>query len=167
MDISKIDPGFPNKVNILITSEKGSKDYCVFDEKSEMFILKKVLSEPFPGFYGFVPRTHHVDGEPLDVLVLTSESFKQGIVIQARPIGLIRLRGNIPDDILITMLDTETRDLLSLNKEEIESLKNFLEEFKGKEVENVFGVEHARKAVERSIELYKREFEWKNILNQL
>jgi len=164
MDISKIEPGLPYKVNILITSEKGSRDYCEFDEKSQAFILKKVLSDPFPGFYGFIPKTHHIDGEPLDAIILATEPVNQGIVVQARPIGLIRLRGKIPDDVLITVLLTDkafekTQDLLSLNKEELDKLKNFLEELKQKEVEQVFGADHARKAVERAIELYIREFE--------
>jgi len=164
MEINKLEPSLPNKVNILVTSEKGSKEFCEFDEESETFTLKKVLSQPFPGVYGFIPRTHHTDAEPLDVLVLSSESVRQGIVVQARPIGLIRLRGKIPDDILIAVLLTDrvfekTQDLLSINKEELERLKSFLEELKEKEVEDVLDVKHARKAVEISTELYRREFE--------
>jgi inorganic pyrophosphatase len=164
MNISKIEPGLPNKVNILITSEKDSRDFCEYDEKSETFVLKKVLSDPFPGGYGFIPKTHHTDGEPLDVIILATEPVRQGIVVQARPIGLIRLRGKIPDDVLIAVLLTDkafekTQDLLSLNKEELDKLKNFLEELKEKEVEQVFGADHARKTVEHAIELYKREFE--------
>jgi len=155
-----MEPGSPNKVNVLVTSEKNSKDFCEYDEQSETFMLVKVLQGAFPAYYGFVPKTHHIDGEPLDVLVLTNESLRQGIIIQARPIGLIRLRGNIPDDILIAVLVSEpTKDLLSLEREEIDKLKNFLEELKGKEVENVFGSEHAMKSVEKAIELYRREFE--------
>jgi len=155
-----MEPGSPNKVNVLVTSEKNSRDFCEYDEQSETFMLVKVLQEVFPAYYGFVPKTHHIDGEPLDVLVLTNEPLRQGIIIQARPIGLIRLRGNVPDDILIAVLVSEpTKDLLSLEREEIDKLKNFLEELKGKEVEDVFGVNHAMKSVEKAIELYRREFE--------
>ena len=164
MEINKLEPGLPNKVNVLITSEKDSKDFCEYDEQSETFLLIRVLENTFPGFYGIIPRTHHVDGEPLDVLILTNEPLKQGIVVQARPIGLIRLRGKVPDDILITVLVTDrafekTQDLLSLNKEELDKLKNFLEELKEKETEQVLGSAHAKKSVERAIELYKEEFE--------
>jgi inorganic pyrophosphatase len=160
MEINKVETSSPNKVNVLITSEKNSKDFCEYDEQSETFMLIKVLSNPFPAYYGFIPKTHHIDGEPLDVLVLTDELLRQGIIIQARPVGLIRLRGKIPDDILIAVLSSEaTKDLLSLEREEIEKLKNFLEELKKKEVENVFGSEHAMRSVEKAIELYRREFE--------
>jgi inorganic pyrophosphatase len=160
MEINKMEPGSPNKINVLITSEKGSRDYCDFDSVSESFVLKKVLANLFPAYYGFIPRTHHIDGEPLDVLVLTNESLRQGIVVQAKPIGLIRLRGKIPDDILVAVLSSEaTEDLLSFEREDLDKLKNFLEELKEKEVENVFGAEHAKKSVEKAIELYRREFE--------
>ena len=160
MKINKMEQGSPNKKNVLITSEKGSRDFCEFNEDSDAFVLKKVLSNSFPAYYGFIPKTHHIDAEPLDVLVLTNEPLRQGIVVQARPIGLIRLRGKIPDDILIAVLLTEQpKDLLNLEREEIEKLKNFLEELKEKEVEDVFGTSHAMKSVEKAIELYRREFE--------
>ena len=164
MDVKKLEPGLSDKINVFITSEKGSRNYCEFDEKSETFILKKVLSQPFPGSYGFIPKTHHIDAEPLDAIVLTIEKIEQGIVVQVRPIGLIRLRGRIPDDILITVLINDKmlekmQDLLTLNEEELDELKNFLEELKGKEFQEVFGASHAKKSFERAVELYKREFE--------
>jgi inorganic pyrophosphatase len=163
MELNKLEPGNPSKINVLITAEKDSRDLCEYDEEAEAFILRKVLAHPFPYSYGFIPKTHHTDGEPLDVMVLTNEPIKQGIVIQARPIGLIRLRGRMPDDILIAVLLTDknfekTQDLLSLNENEIERLKSFLAELKEKKFQDIFGSVHARRAVERSIELYKREF---------
>jgi len=164
MEINKLNPGSSDKINVFITSEKGSRSYCEFDEKSGTFILKKVLSQPFPGSYGFIPKTHHIDAEPLDALVLTIEHLEQGIVVQARPIGLIRLKGTIPDDILITVLINDrmfekAQDLLTLNEEELEELKNFLEELKGKEFQNFFGPSHAKKSFEHALELYQRAFE--------
>ena len=58
MDISKLEPGYANKINVFIECLKDSKDFCEYDKKTEGFILKKVLKYPFPGCYGFVPRTH-------------------------------------------------------------------------------------------------------------
>jgi inorganic pyrophosphatase len=164
MEVEKLGAGSPDRVNVLITSEKDTRSYCELDVKSETFMLKKVLNKPFPGPYGFVPKTHHIDAEPLDVLVLTDVPLKQGMVIQVRPIGLIRLRGNIPDDVLIADLvgdkkSEKAQDLLSLNQEQLEELKNFLEDFKGMKIENIFGAAHAVKSFEKAVELYKRKFE--------
>jgi inorganic pyrophosphatase len=164
MDIRKLDPGTSERINIFITSEKDSRSYCELDQKSGTFMLKKVLKLPFPGFYGFIPRTHHIDAEPLDALVLSSEPISQGIVVQARPIGIIRLSGNSPDDVLIAVLINDklfgkTQDLLTLNKEELDKLKNFLEELKGKAFQDMFDAPHSKRSFERAVELYRREFE--------
>jgi inorganic pyrophosphatase len=164
MDIRKLDTGTSEKINVFITSEKGSRSYCELDQKSGTFMLKKVTRLPFPGFYGYIPRTHHTDGEPLDVMVLTSEPISQGIVVQVRPIGVIRLKGSVPDDILIGVLINDkvygkTQDLLTLNKEELDKLKNFLEELKGKTFQDTLDVAHSKRSFERASELFKREFE--------
>ena len=105
----------------------------------------------------------HIDAEPLDVLVLTSEPLQQGIVLQARPIGIVRLKNKIIDDILIAVSLADKRfeklfDLTKLPKNTLEKIKQFLEEFKNMEVENIFDSEHAKRSVEHAIELYKREF---------
>jgi len=164
MELNKPQQEDINRINVLITSEKNSRDFCEYDEESEAFVLRRVLTNAFPYFYGFVPKTHYNDGEPLDVMVLTNEPLKQGIIVHVRPIGLIRLRGKIPDDILIAVLLTDrnfekTQDLLSLDENEIERLKSFLAELKEKKFEDILGAAHARKAVKLSIELYRREFE--------
>ena len=163
MDISKIGPGDEDKTNVFIECVKGSKSFYKYDNKSGLFTLKKMLKIAFPGSYGFIPRTHHIDAKPLDVLILTSESLQQGIIIKARPIGLIRLRAEIPDDVLIavSIADKEfenTIDLSNISEETLDNLKEFLEEFKGLKIENVFNAEHAKKSIRHAIELYKKEF---------
>ncbi len=163
MDISKISAGSSEKVNVFVECTKGSKEFYKYDEKSGLFILKGMLVEPFPGCYGFIPQTHHIDAEPLDVLVITSEPLKQGILLEARPIGLIRLRARIPDEILIVVpiVDKKyenVKNLEDLEEKELGEIEGFLEKFKNLEIENVFNAEHAKRAVEKSIELYKKRF---------
>jgi len=164
MNISKMEPGDARRINVFIECIKGTKNFCKYDDKSGVFVLKKVLNSPFPGCYGFVPRTHHIDAEPLDVLVLTTDPLEEGIIIQAKPIGIVRLRNKLIDDILIavSVMDKEfenVNDLLKFGDNKIKEIEGFLEDFKNMKVENVFGVEHARRSVEHAIELYKREFE--------
>ena len=160
MDISTIEAGNKDVVNVVIESVKGSKSFYKYDDKSGLFNLKKILEDTFPGSYGFIPKTHHVDAKFLDVLILASDSIQQGIVAQAKPIGLIRLRAQIPDDVLIAVSVADKKfeninDLSNLNKETLDNLKGFLEKFKELKIENVFDSEHAKNAVRRAIELYK------------
>lgn len=164
MDISKLEPGNKEKINVFLQSVKGSKDFYEYDEKSQIFILRKTLNVEFPGNYGIVPKTHHVDAEPLEVLVLTDRSLQQGTVVEVRPIGIIRLKGQIHDDILIGLAVEDKKhenikDLSQLQNALIKKLKDFLEEFKNLEIENTFDSEHAMRAVEHSIELYKKQFD--------
>lgn len=162
MDISKIEPGNKDVVNVFIECIKGSKDFYEYDKETETFILKKVLDFPFPGAYGLIPKTHHIDAEPLDVLVLISNNIQQGIVLPARPIGVIRMKGNVPDDVLVAVPISDKsferiNDISKINN--LEELKKFLESFKGSKVEFVFDNIHARKSIETAINLYKKEFE--------
>lgn len=162
MDISKIEPGSRDVVNVFITCIKGSKDFYEYDDETDNFVLKKVLNASFPGVYGFIPRTHHIDAEPLDTLILISDQIQQGIVLPARPIGVIRLRSDVPDDILVAVpiSDDAFKNVNDVSKiSNLDEIKKFLEAFKGLKVEDVFGSEHAKRSIETAINLYKREFE--------
>ena len=44
----------------------------------------------YPGDYGFIPRTLHEDGDPLDVLVLVKEQTFPGCMIDVRPLGVLQ-----------------------------------------------------------------------------
>jgi inorganic pyrophosphatase len=161
MDISKIGPGNKDLVNVFVESVKGTKSYYKYDKKMDVFVLKKILEVPFPGSYGFIPRTHHIDAKPMDAMIISSDPINKGIIVQAKPIGMIRLRSEIPDDVLIVvaiadMKFEKIKDLSTLNKDILDNLKAFLEQFKELKIENVFDSERAKKAVGRSIELHRK-----------
>ena len=162
MDISKTEPGDKDSVNVFIECVKDSKDFYEYDSETDTFTLRRVLDLPFPGVYGFVPKTHHIDAEPLDVLVLISNNIQQSVVLPARPVGVIRIKGNVPDDILIAVpiVDKSFEGIDDISKiNNLEEIKRFLETFKGSHVEFVFDVNHAKKSIEAAINLYKKEFE--------
>jgi inorganic pyrophosphatase len=160
MDVSKIGPGNMDLVNVFVESLLGSRDFYQYDAKTDNFILKEVLDISFPGAYGFVPRTHHIDGSALDVLVLISDQAKQGIIIPSRPIGVVRLKGQVPDDVLIAVAvsDKAFESVNDVSEIDMEGIKGFLESFKKSKVEFVFGADHARRSADAAIRLYKREF---------
>ena len=162
MNVSKLTPGDTNQVNVFVESVKGSKDFYEYDENSDNFILKETLDLPFPGAYGFIAKTHHIDAKPLDVLVLMSGQAQQGVVLPARPIGVIRLKGDmLPDDVLITVAasDKSMNHICNINDIDLEEVKKFLESFKKSKVEFVFNVAHAKKSIDAAIQLYKKEYE--------
>ncbi len=46
----------------------------------------------YPANYGFIPRTFCDDGDPLDALVLGQEPVHPLTIVEARAIGLMRMR---------------------------------------------------------------------------
>jgi len=97
-------PGTPHSVYVVVEIPKGSRNKYEYDEQTGVFKLDRVLYSPlhYPGDYGLVPQTLYEDGDPLDVLVMVSEPTFPGCVIQARPLGLLRMldRGIADDKVL-------------------------------------------------------------------
>ena len=62
------------KFTAVIEIPKGSKVKYELDKATGMLRMDRILytSTHYPANYGFIPRTHADDGDPLDVLVLCS-----------------------------------------------------------------------------------------------
>lgn len=77
----------------VIEISKGSKKKYELDKETGLIILSRVLytSTQYPANYGFIPRTLSEDGDPLDVLVLCSESLTQLSLVQCYPIGVVEM----------------------------------------------------------------------------
>jgi len=161
MDVSKISPMDSGLVNVFVECVNGSKDFYEYSKDTDSFKLKGILDISFPGAYGFVPKTHHVDGEPLDVMVLMSGQTSQGAIVPSRPIGVMRFKGDVPDDVLIAVAasDKSFDKVKDLKDVDLGDVKNFLESFNKLKVEVVFDVVHAKRSVDAAINLYKKEFE--------
>jgi Inorganic pyrophosphatase len=90
-----IEPGdsVPDIVNVIVEIPKGSQNKYEYDKDKNIIKLDRVLFSPlhYPGDYGIVPRTLADDGDPLDALVLLSNPTYPGVLIEAIPIGLLRM----------------------------------------------------------------------------
>jgi len=78
-------------IQVIIETPKGSRNKFAYDEKQNIFTVKKVLPAgmSFPYDFGFLPRTQAPDGDPIDVLLLMDEPAFPGIAVRARLIGII------------------------------------------------------------------------------
>jgi inorganic pyrophosphatase len=79
-------------LQVIIETPKGSRNKFAYDEKQNIFTVKKVLPAgmSFPYDFGFLPRTQAPDGDPIDVLLLMDEPAFPGIAVRARLIGIIQ-----------------------------------------------------------------------------
>ena len=68
----------PEDFFAVIEIEKGSKNKYEMDKETGALRLDRILytSTHYPANYGFIPRTCADDGDPLDDLVLYSESIR-------------------------------------------------------------------------------------------
>lgn len=84
----------PMTVEIIIEIPKGSRNKYEFDHNRKVFKLDRMLfsSMHYPSDYGYIPETLADDGDALDALVLLGEPTFPGCLIEARPIGLFRMR---------------------------------------------------------------------------
>jgi len=172
MDIKKIKPGNPEEaVNVVIEIPQGSNIKYELDKDSGAIFLDRILygSQFYPANYGFVPNTLADDGDPIDVLVLSSESVVPGCVIKSRVIGVLIMEDENGQDekiiaVPVTKLDPKMAKIETLDdlpEITLQQIKHFFETYKdlepGKWVK-VTGFDSKEKAIElikKSIENYK------------
>lgn len=77
----------------VIEISAGSKKKYELDKKTGLLKLDRVLhtSTHYPWNYGFIPRTYADDSDPLDVLVLCTESIDPMVMVECYPIGVLRM----------------------------------------------------------------------------
>lgn len=76
-------------VDALIEIPEGSRNKYEFDRKTGRIYLNRMLfsSIRYPTNYGLIPDTLALDGDELDILVLSSEPVFPGCYVECRPIG--------------------------------------------------------------------------------
>jgi inorganic pyrophosphatase len=87
-------------VPVVIEIPQGSKLKYEIDKATGLLLLDRVLysSVHYPANYGFLPRSHADDGDPLDVLVLMQEPVVPLTVVRARAIGGLKMRDDKGED---------------------------------------------------------------------
>ena len=87
----------------------GSKNKYELDKETGLLRLDRVLYSAvhYPANYGFIPRTFCEDGDPLDALVLGQEPVTPLTMLEARAIGVMRMRDEkgLDDKIIAVHID--------------------------------------------------------------
>jgi len=102
----------PEEINTLIEIPRGSTNKYEWDKESGYFKLDRVLYSPlfYPFNYGFIPHTHYLDGDPLDVLVMVSHPTFPGCIVEARPIGVLEMKDDKgPDEKILCVAARDPR----------------------------------------------------------
>jgi len=161
----------PNKFNIIIEIPRGSSNKYEIDKDTGLMKLDRVLYSAMfsPMDYGFLPKTHWHDGDPLDVLVMTTYTLIPGVLVEVRPVAVVRMiDGRDKDEKIIAVPTGDPRfknikDISDIEEHILDELKHYYEHYKdleNKEVKitAIEGVEAAKEVVLEGVELYKKEF---------
>lgn len=84
----------PNVAHAIVEIPSGSRNKFEFHRNEGLIVLDRYLSSSchYPMDYGFVPQTLGGHGEPLDIMVLVREATFAGCLIEARVLGLLKIR---------------------------------------------------------------------------
>ncbi len=121
----------PRKVRAFIEIPRGSNIKYELDEKTGVIKVDRILftSMVYPYNYGFVPGTLGEDGDPIDIMVISSAAFNSGTMVMVRPIGVLLMRDEEGVDTKIMAVPVEKVDPELAH---IQDIKDLSESIKGK-----------------------------------
>jgi inorganic pyrophosphatase len=165
IDDALIGTAFP----VVIEIPKGSKNKYELDKETGLLRLDRVLHSAvyYPADYGFIPRTFCGDGDPLDALVLSQEAVYPLTIVEARAIGVMRMRDEkgIDDKIVaVSVRDpafSEYTEKGQIPGHTLREIRRFFEDYKILEhkqviVEDMLGVADAIRIIRESLDLYRQ-----------
>src|SRR5213593_954846 len=141
IDESRLAEAFP----VIVEIPKGSTNKYELDKDTGLLRLDRVLYSAvyYPADYGFIPRTFCDDGDPLDALVLGQEPVQPLTIVEARAIGVMRMRDEkgLDDKIVaVSVSDPAFADYTNktqLPAHQMREIRRFFEDYKALEHKQV------------------------------
>lgn len=159
----------PDGFIAVVEISKGSKQKYEMDKKTGLLRLDRILytSTHYPANYGFIPHTLAEDNDPLDVLILCSESLIPMSLVKCYPIGVIVMNDNgACDEKIIAIPDADPnyntyKNISDLPQHIFDEMRHFFSVYKQLEnkhtsVDVVSNRDDAIKIIEKSMESYKK-----------
>lgn len=160
----------PHKVLAIIEVPKGSKNKYELHKPSGLLKCDRVLfsSVHYPANYGFIPQSYCEDNDPLDILVLGQESVVPLTIMEAKPIGVMKMRdqGEADDKIIAVHANdpefSHYNSIHELPQHRLKEVQRFFEDYKTLEnkavvVAGFLDRDEAHKIISDSIALYAKE----------
>ena len=154
------------EIKVLIEIPKGSVVKYEIDKQTGHLMVDRFIytAMGYPFNYGLLPNTKGKDGDPIDVLVISTYPVQSGSYIPARVIGLLEMEDEAGSDNKILAVPTKKvdpfyasiQDLSDLNEATKNLIKHFFESYKNIEpgkwtkVKSFHGKEEAYKEIKES-----------------
>ena len=169
MNINKVSPGknVPEEINVFIEIPQGGSIKYELDKESGVIMVDRFAftAMVYPFNYGFIPGPHAEEGDPADVLVISSYAVLPGVVIPSRPIGMLEMTDEAGIDTKIIAVPTvkvdpfmsKINEITDLDEVTLKKIQHFFNHYKelekGKWVKtkDFLGKEKAFEAINKSI----------------
>src|SRR6476646_7271819 len=162
----------PLAVNAVIEIPQGSRAKYEVDKETGLLRLDRVIYSSFhyPINYGFIPQTLGQDNDPLDILVICSQSIQPLCLVEANVIGNMQMIDNGTQDdkiIAVAAKDPSVNHITKIDElpqHFLLELRNFFEQYKvlenkKVEIDNFQDKEAALRIIKDSIDYYKENLE--------
>ncbi len=176
MSLDKVAIGkdAPNDINVVIENPAGGCPVKYeMDKDSGMLFVDRFVHTPmfYPGNYGFIPHTLSGDGDPVDVLVMSTLPVVPGAILQSRPVGVLEMEDDGGQDEKIIAVPTTkmfpyheniktVEDLPAIQREQIEHFFTHYKDLeKGKWVKILgwAGVDRAKELIVEGIQRAEKD----------
>lgn len=161
----------PSTVNALIEIPQGSRAKYEVDKSTGLLKLDRVIYSSFhyPVNYGFIPQTLGKDNDPLDILVICSQSIQSLCLVEANVIGNMQMidQGQMDDKIIaVASKDPSVNHITrieELPQHFLLELRNFFEQYKvlenkKVEIDNFQDQLIASRVIVEAINFYKETY---------
>jgi inorganic pyrophosphatase len=161
----------PAIVNALIEIPQGSRTKYEIDKKTGLLKLDRVIHSSFhyPVNYGFIPQTLGMDNDPLDILVLCSQTIQPLCLVEATVIGNMQMidSGDKDDKIIaVATRDPSVNHITEIDelpRHFILELRNYFEQYKVLENKTVQidafqSKEEAYEIIREAVAYYQQKF---------
>jgi inorganic pyrophosphatase len=175
MSLADIPAGkIPDEMNVIIEIPANASPikYEVDKDTSTVWV-DRFMSTPmfYPANYGFVNQTLGLDGDPVDVLVITPYPLQPGVAIRARPVGVLKMTDDGGEDAKIiavpvdklTPMYRHIQDLNDVPELLRNQIQHFFERYKDLEpgkwarIDGWEGVESAKQELTAGVARYQAE----------
>ncbi|TFW15495.1 inorganic diphosphatase [Duganella callida] len=175
MSLNKVPSGkdVPNDFNVIIEIPMNADPikYEVDKESGAIFVDRFMgTAMHYPCNYGYVPNTLSLDGDPVDVLVITPFPLIPGVVVRCRPIGVLKMTDESGEDAKVLAVPVDK--VLSiyshwqkpedLNELRLRQIQHFFEHYKDLEkgkwvkIDGWYGPEEAKQEILAGVANYEK-----------
>lgn len=123
-------------IQVYIEIERGSNIKYEFDKKENKLLIDRILPDSFvyPYAYGFIPNTLAMDGDDLDILVITDNQLEKDKYYNVFIVGVLIMEDEKGmDEKIICVLEedaTKIQNLTDLDKQVLDKIHWFFSNYK-------------------------------------